>query len=101
MVLSAAHAPSFYSGQGTSLALVGAYVLSDALPTHADHRQAFAAYEARCRPYVDANLALANASSLMVKTREALEARKQRLLALDGTSMDGGAPREAYSLLAL
>ena len=101
LVGDAAHAPSFLTGQGTSLALVGAYVLADALSTHADHRQAFTAYEARCRPYVDANLALASASSLMVKTREALEARKQRLRALDGSSMDGGAPREAYSLLAL
>ena len=41
------------SGMGTSLSLVGAYVLAGELTTHDDHREAFAAYERVLRPYVD------------------------------------------------
>lgn len=41
------------SGLGTSLALVGAYVLAGELAAaRGDHRTAFAAYESRLRPYV-------------------------------------------------
>lgn len=46
------------SGQGTSLALVGACVLATEL-THHDVPTAFAAYEHRMRPFVLANQALA------------------------------------------
>ena len=38
---------------GTSLALVGAYVLAGELTTRDDHREAFARFEATMRPYVD------------------------------------------------
>ncbi len=41
------------SGMGTSLAITGAYVLAGELSRSRDHRQAFAAYEALMRPYVD------------------------------------------------
>ena len=41
------------SGMGTSLALVGAYVLAGELSRHAEHTAAFAAYERVMRPYVD------------------------------------------------
>lgn len=55
----AAHCASPFSGQGTSLALVGAFVLARELVGHKDHpRQAFAAYEHRMRPYVNLNQAL-------------------------------------------
>lgn len=55
----AAHCASPFSGQGTSLALVGALVLVRALVQHSnDPAQAFAAYEHRMRPYVDLNQAL-------------------------------------------
>jgi 2-polyprenyl-6-methoxyphenol hydroxylase-like FAD-dependent oxidoreductase len=37
---------------GTSLAMVGAYVLAGELARHADHRAAFESYEALLRPYV-------------------------------------------------
>lgn len=40
------------SGMGTSLSLVGAYVLAGELTSHTDHRAAFAAYEWVMRPYV-------------------------------------------------
>jgi len=41
------------SGMGTSLSLVGAYVLAGELVRHDDHGAAFAAYERVMRPYVD------------------------------------------------
>jgi len=55
----AAHCASPFSGQGTSLALVGAFVLVRELVRQWDHpAQAFAAYEHRMRPYVNLNQAL-------------------------------------------
>ncbi|AXJ04779.1 FAD-binding monooxygenase [Pseudomonas fluorescens] len=48
----AAYCASPISGMGTSLGLCGAYVLAGELGRHADHRQAFAAYEALMRPFV-------------------------------------------------
>jgi 2-polyprenyl-6-methoxyphenol hydroxylase-like FAD-dependent oxidoreductase len=55
----AAHCASPFSGKGTSLALVGAFVLVRELVRHWDHpARAFAAYEHRMRPYVNLNQAL-------------------------------------------
>jgi 2-polyprenyl-6-methoxyphenol hydroxylase-like FAD-dependent oxidoreductase len=54
----AAYCPSPASGQGTSLALVGAHVLARELAAAGgDHETAFAAYETAMRPYVEKNLA--------------------------------------------
>lgn len=54
----AAHCPAPASGQGTSMALVGAYVLATSLASAGgDHVAAFAEYEKRMRPYVARNLA--------------------------------------------
>jgi 2-polyprenyl-6-methoxyphenol hydroxylase-like FAD-dependent oxidoreductase len=50
----AAYCPSPLTGLGTSLALVGAYVLAGELAASPDHRLAFAGYERIMRPYVDA-----------------------------------------------
>ncbi|MEV7189363.1 FAD-dependent monooxygenase [Kitasatospora sp. NPDC093102] len=56
----AGYCASPLSGQGTSLALVGAYVLADALRrADGDHRTAFACYDKRMRPFVELNQALA------------------------------------------
>jgi 2-polyprenyl-6-methoxyphenol hydroxylase-like FAD-dependent oxidoreductase len=41
------------SGMGTSLALVGAYVLAGELAAHVHHQDAFAGYERVLRPYVE------------------------------------------------
>lgn len=49
----AAWCASPISGMGTSLALVGAYVLAGELARRGDHTEAFAAYERLMRPYVD------------------------------------------------
>ncbi|KYF84969.1 FAD-binding monooxygenase [Sorangium cellulosum] len=53
LVGDAAYCPSPVSGMGASLSLVGAYVLAGELSRHADHRDAFAAYEKLMRPYVN------------------------------------------------
>ncbi|KAF4409027.1 MULTISPECIES: FAD-dependent monooxygenase [Streptomyces] len=73
----AAHATSFLSGQGSSVSLVGAYVLAGELATHADHRDAFAAYERRARPFAERNQALATGGGTVVApaTQEELQAR--------------------------
>ncbi|RDA89208.1 hypothetical protein CP532_0539, partial [Ophiocordyceps camponoti-leonardi (nom. inval.)] len=50
----AAHAPSFFTGMGTSLALVGAYVLAGELATHGDDIEAgLDAYDRRLRAFVE------------------------------------------------
>jgi 2-polyprenyl-6-methoxyphenol hydroxylase-like FAD-dependent oxidoreductase len=49
----AAFAPSPVSGMGTSLALVGAYVLAGELASHVHHVDAFRGYERIMRPYVE------------------------------------------------
>lgn len=54
----AAYCPSPASGQGTSMALVGAYVLAGEVAAAAgDHAAGFARYERVLRPYVERNLA--------------------------------------------
>jgi 2-polyprenyl-6-methoxyphenol hydroxylase-like FAD-dependent oxidoreductase len=50
----AAYCPTPFTGSGCALALVGAYVLAGEIARHADHAQAFAAYEALVRPYAEA-----------------------------------------------
>lgn len=59
LVGDAAHCAAPTSGQGTSLALVGAYVLALELGRTDDHALAFARYEQRMRPFVEINQALA------------------------------------------
>lgn len=49
----AAWCASPLSGMGTSLSLVGAYVLAGELAAHVDHRDAFAGYDRIMRPFVD------------------------------------------------
>ncbi|WP_280381984.1 FAD-dependent monooxygenase [Nocardia wallacei] len=96
----AAHAPSFLTGQGTSLALVGAYVLAGSLATHRDHAAAFAAYERDLRGFVELNQALVGAgdAALFPTTAEALARRNGKLRAL--TTLPG-AGRPAYTALTL
>lgn len=49
----AGYCASPLSGMGTSLALVGAYVLAGELARHDHHRDAFRAYETAVRPYAE------------------------------------------------
>ncbi|MCX4399693.1 FAD-dependent monooxygenase [Streptomyces sp. NBC_00264] len=73
----AAHATSFISGQGSSVSLVGAYILAGELATHTDHGDAFAAYERRMRPFAERNQALATEGGTVVTptTQEQIDAR--------------------------
>ncbi|ORA77302.1 hypothetical protein [Mycobacterium malmoense] len=68
------NAPAFLSGQGTSIAIAGAYVLASELVQHDRPEPAFAAYEHRLRDYVEKNQNLAlrtdsNPSSLGLDIR--------------------------------
>jgi 2-polyprenyl-6-methoxyphenol hydroxylase-like FAD-dependent oxidoreductase len=108
LVGDAAYAPSFRSGQGTSLALVGAYVLAGELAAHGDPAEAFAAYERTLRSFVEANQALAIKTDgedlLLPRTPEELEARNRKLAAFKpGRSAGnlGEKARAAHSALTL
>jgi 2-polyprenyl-6-methoxyphenol hydroxylase-like FAD-dependent oxidoreductase len=71
LVGDAAYGPSPASGQGTSLSLVGAYVLAGSIAAAAgDHVAGFAEYEREMRPYVKANqdLAANNLKGMVLKS---------------------------------
>lgn len=77
LVGDAAHCASPFSGQGTSLALVGAFVLAHELARRAqDSADAFAAYESRMRPFVDLNQALVDLERQGPVPDEQLDAAK-------------------------
>jgi 2-polyprenyl-6-methoxyphenol hydroxylase-like FAD-dependent oxidoreductase len=77
LVGDAAYCASPFSGQGTSLALVGAFVLAHELARHAhDSADTFAAYESRMRPYVDLNQALVDLERQGPVPDEQLDAAK-------------------------
>jgi 2-polyprenyl-6-methoxyphenol hydroxylase-like FAD-dependent oxidoreductase len=103
----AAFAPSFLSGQGTSLALVGAYVLAGELAVHDNPTDAFASYERIVRPFVEANQALAikeGGSFFLPRTQQEVDARNRMLASLasgGATEMPGGNSREVHSALRL
>ncbi|MGA5451858.1 FAD-dependent monooxygenase [Streptomyces umbrinus] len=97
----AAYAPSFLTGQGSSLALVGAYMLARSLAAHRDHTEAFAAYERDIRGFVEMNQAQVGEgdATLFPTTTEALERRNRRLRGL--TSLPPKAGRPAHTALTL
>lgn len=101
LVGDAAYAPSFLTGQGTSLALVGAYVLADALAANRDHTAAFAAYERGTREFVAMNQALVDqgGAALFPTTARALEQRNTDLRGL--LTMPRPVARPAHSALTL
>ncbi|MFV2175890.1 FAD-dependent monooxygenase [Actinomadura sp. LOL_016] len=101
LVGDAAYAPSFLTGQGSSLALAGAYMLADALATNRDHTAAFAAYERDFREFVAMNQALVDngAATLFPTTVRALERRNTMLRNL--VTMPSTAANPAHSALTL
>ncbi|WP_282082224.1 FAD-dependent monooxygenase [Streptomyces tendae] len=96
----AAYAPSFLTGQGTSLALVGAYMLAGSLADR-DHAEGFAAYEHATRDFVTLNQDLVGegGATLFPTTAQALEERNARLRGL--SAMPAPKPRPAHSALTL
>jgi 2-polyprenyl-6-methoxyphenol hydroxylase-like FAD-dependent oxidoreductase len=101
LVGDAAYAPSFLTGQGTSVALVGAYVLAGELATHADPVEAFASYERITRPFMEANQALAGGGGgfLLPRTPEELDARNRALSS--GATKSGEQSRRVQGSLRL
>jgi 2-polyprenyl-6-methoxyphenol hydroxylase-like FAD-dependent oxidoreductase len=101
LVGDAAHAPSFPTGQGTSIALVGAYMLAGALAAHRDHATAFAAYERSTRAFVEMNQALVGNGKVTIcpATPEDLAERNEALCAMDALPSERGEP--AHSALTL
>lgn len=101
LVGDAAYAPSFLTGQGTSIALVGAYMLAGSLATNPDHAVAFDAYERGIREFVIMNQALVSEgdAALHPATAEALEQRNAMLRQLTSFPADTG--RAAHTALTL
>lgn len=100
LVGDAAYAPSFLTGQGTSLALVGAYMLAGSLADR-DHAAGFAAYEDRTREFVTVNQEQVGEgdATLFPTTTRALEQRNDMLRNL--SAMPSGEGRPAHSALTL
>ncbi|WP_374103257.1 FAD-dependent monooxygenase [Streptomyces sp. MK37H] len=101
LVGDAAYAPSFFSGQGSSLALVGAYVLAGELAAHAGHADAFEGYERTLRSFVERNQALAGEGSagLSPRTAEGLARRNKALR--EPSAVLSSAGRDVHSALTL
>lgn len=78
LIGDAAACPSLLAGQGSALAMIAAYVLAGELHrANGDHRAAFAAYEARLRPFIETkqNSAVQFASSFAPRTQLGISIR--------------------------
>ncbi|MFJ7073664.1 FAD-dependent monooxygenase [Streptomyces sp. NPDC098781] len=100
LVGDAAYAPSFLTGQGTSLALVGAYMLAAALAGR-DAATGLAAYEHGTRDFVTLNQAQIGegGATLFPTTAHALARRNDMLRGL--STMPSAEGRPAHSALSL
>lgn len=68
LVGDAAYSATPMSGQGTSIAIVGAYILAGELAeAQGNHNQAFSIYEKLMRPFIDKNQELAQLSAYIMK----------------------------------
>ncbi|QIB65050.1 FAD-dependent monooxygenase [Kineobactrum salinum] len=106
VVGDAAYAPSFFSGQGTSLALVGAYMLAGELARHDNHSEAFQAYERTVRPFVEKNQAVAKDGGETMVPDSALKLwLRNRMIQLapllNRFGLISRGPRKAYTALTL
>src|SRR5262249_52811466 len=71
LVGDAAYCASPMSGQGTSIALIGAHVLAGELATASGaYARAFAEFETVMRPFVEANQALGLRSAKLMRSGE-------------------------------
>jgi 2-polyprenyl-6-methoxyphenol hydroxylase-like FAD-dependent oxidoreductase len=95
LVGDAACGPTLITGQGTSMAVVGAYVLAGELASAGgDYRKAFARYEHECRSYMEQNqqIALKAKEVRLPDTWEAIEEQNALLRAM--RAADPGSPPE-------
>ncbi len=81
LVGDAAYGPSFFTGQGGSLAMVGAYVLAVELLKAENHTEAFAKYEETMRPFVAMNLSMIEPSIAFLhpRTQDEIEHRNEEI----------------------
>ncbi|MGW4834392.1 FAD-dependent monooxygenase [Streptomyces globisporus] len=102
LVGDAAYAPSFLTGQGSGLALVGAYMLAGSLAAERDHTAAFAAYERESRPFVTLNQDLVGTGDALLfpTTARALKERNALLRGLAATP-PAAEGRPAHAALVL
>ncbi|MEV4129912.1 FAD-dependent monooxygenase [Nocardia sp. NPDC049707] len=100
LVGDAAYAPSFFTGQGSSLALVGAYMLAGSLADR-EHAAGFAAYEHGTREFVILNQDQVGEGDavLFPATAAALEQRNDMLR--DLATAPAATERPAHSALML
>jgi 2-polyprenyl-6-methoxyphenol hydroxylase-like FAD-dependent oxidoreductase len=107
LVGDAAYGPSPMSGVGSSLALVGAYVLAGELAASAgDHRAGFGSYEAELRDFArkGQRLAKSNAPGLIPRSRSQIWMRNkmiQLLPHLPWKGMIAGGVHKAANAIAL
>lgn len=69
----AAAAPSFLAGQGSALAMVGAYVLAAEVASCRNHRDAFERYEQRLRPLLESKQDVAKGLGLVFAPKNRFE----------------------------
>lgn len=68
LIGDAAYSPTPMSGQGTSMAVIGAYVLAGELKeAKGNYKEAFASYETLLRPFIRKNQDLANMSASIMQ----------------------------------
>jgi 2-polyprenyl-6-methoxyphenol hydroxylase-like FAD-dependent oxidoreductase len=101
LVGDAGYAPSFMTGQGSSLALVGAYVLAAELAAAPDHATAFDAYERGMREFVQVNQALVTGGGGLVAPRTPEDLERRNAALREPVQPTGDAIRHAASALAL
>lgn len=104
LVGDAAYAPSFLTGQGSSLSLVGAYILAGELALNASHEQAFAAYQLKLYPFVKMNQATVEQgrSGMIPLTLEQLRERNSAMCSeAASTEAHPGRGRPAHAAMDL
>ncbi|MFD4024156.1 FAD-dependent monooxygenase [Streptomyces sp. NPDC058576] len=102
LVGDAAYAPSFLTGQGSSLALVGAYMLAGSLASERDHTAAFTAYERDSRAFVTLNQDLVGTGDALLFPTTARALEERNTLLRDLVAMPPAAEgRPAHSALVL
>jgi 2-polyprenyl-6-methoxyphenol hydroxylase-like FAD-dependent oxidoreductase len=95
LVGDAACGPTLITGQGTSMAIVGAYVLAGELASAGgDYRSAFARYEQECRSYMEQNqqIALKAREVRLPNTWEEIDQQNEMLRAM--RAAPAGSPPE-------
>ncbi|GAA4330795.1 FAD-dependent monooxygenase [Streptomyces venetus] len=100
LVGDAAYAPSFLTGQGSSLALVGAYMLAGNLAGR-DHAAGFAAYEHDTRGFVTLNQDQVGKGDATLFPTTALALKQRNDMLRNLSAMPSTEERPAHSALTL